>query len=112
MGDDAPSPLPPGVWAEHYTYANGKTEVIYKQAMSEEGPYTVTDGQRMRHLVYMYGHWVFAWAESAKTVNIGFGTIDKHTSEYRDVPISTPWDPNNLITFGRRWRQQLINRVT
>ena len=110
MGDEPV--LPPGVWTETYTYANGKTETIYKQAMSEEGPHTVTDGHRIRHLVYMYGHWVFDWSEVAKTVNIGFGTIDKHTVEHKDVPIAHQWGPNNLVEFGRQWRQGLIGRVT
>lgn len=112
MGDDAPSPLPPGVWAERFTYSNGKTEVVYKQAMSEEGPYTYTNEHRVRHLVYMYGHWVFDWAEGAKTVTIGFGTIQSHTVEYRDIPIAGLWGADTLANFGRGWRQQLIHRVT
>lgn len=110
MGDEPI--LPPGVWAETYTYSNGKTEIIYKRKMSEEGPHTVTDGRRVRHLVYMYGHWVFAWPEGAKTVNIGFGSIDSHKVEYRDVPIALAWAPESLIEFGRKWRRQLISRVT
>ena len=112
MGDDAPSPLPPGVWAETYTHANGRVETIYKQAMSEEGPYTVTDPHGSRHLLYMYAHWVFDWAHGAATVNIGFGTIQSHTSEYPNVPISARWEADNLIAFGRQWYRQLVKRVT
>lgn len=103
--------LPPGVWTETFTYANSKTETIYKQTMSEEGPRTRSDRQRARHLVYMYGHWVFDWLQNAKTVTIGFGTLDNHETQYLDVPIDLTWNPDNLVTFGRQWRQTLINRV-
>lgn len=104
--------LPPGVWAETYTHANGKTETIYKQQMSEEGPRTLADSQRTRHLLYMYGHWVFDWAEAAKTLHIGFGTLESHTLEHRNVPIAREWGPENLVEFGRRWRRQLIERTS
>lgn len=104
--------LPPKVWAETFTYANGKSETIYKQRMTEEGPYTRVDGACVHHLVYMYGHWVFIWPEPSKTVTIGFGTIERHTVEYRDVPIDLTWGSDNLVAFGREWRQALIKRVT
>lgn len=104
--------MPPGVWAETYTHSNGRTETVYKQRMSEEGPFTRVDGTRTRHLLYMYGHWVFVWSETAKTLNIGFGTVESHTVEHRDVPIDLAWGPDNLVTFGRQWRQALIKRVT
>ena len=104
-----PPPLPPGVWTETFTYANGKTETIYKRAMAEEGP-LLRAGGGVRYLVYMYGHFVFTWSQiSRNTVDIGFGTIDSHHSEHRDVTITGNWNPDNLIDFGRQWRHRIIN---
>lgn len=112
MGDEPSGPLPPGVWMEKFTYANGKTDHIYKRKMSEEGPHAYTDRQGMRHLIYMYGHWVFDWPETARTLSVGFGTINNHTIEHREVGIGLAWNGENLVNFGRDWRKQLIQRVT
>lgn len=104
-----PAPLPEGVWAETFTYANGKTETIYKRAMAEEGPLLRVEGG-VRQLVYMYGHFVFIWSQvSQTTVDIGFGTIASHHVEHRDVTITGNWNPENLITFGRQWRRRLLS---
>ena len=108
---EPPSPLPTGVWAETFTYSNGKSETIYKQALAEEGPHLRQDENRVRYLIYMYGHWVFIWSEISKaTVDIAFGTIDKHHMEHREVSITGDWTPDNLIAFGRRWRRRLISQ--
>lgn len=105
---EMPTPLPEGVWAETFTYANGKTETIYKRAMAEEGPVLRVDG-RVRYLVYMYGHFVFIWSQvSRTTVDIGFGTIDSHHIEHREVAIVGNWNPDNLINFGRQWRSRIM----
>lgn len=104
--------LPPGVWIETFTHADGKTENILKRRMAEEGPHTRVDRAGVRHLVYMYGHWVFHWPEVSKTVTIGFGTIESHTVEQKDVPIDLAWSGENLVAFARQWRQDLIKRVT
>ena len=106
---EPPSPLPAGVWAETFAYSSGRTEIIYKRALSEEGPHLRADDRGARCLLYMYGHWVFIWSEISKaTVDIAFGAIDSHHVEHREVSITGDWNPENLIKFGRRWRRQLI----
>ena len=106
---DMPSPLPEGIWAKTFTYANGKTETIYKRSMTEEGPHLRIAGG-VRYLVYMYGHFVFSWSQvSQATVDIGFGTITTHHTDHHEVPITGTWKPENLITFGRCWRRHRIS---
>lgn len=96
------------MWTETFTYANGKTETIYKRAMAEEGPALRVEGG-VRYLVYMYGHFVFIWSQiSRTTVEIGFGTTNSHHIEHRDVSITGNWNPDNLIHFGRQWRRRII----
>lgn len=103
---EMPSPLPEGVWTETFTYCNGRTETIYKRAMAEEGPHLRIEGG-VRYLIYMYGHFVFVWSQvSRATVDIGFGTVEAHHVEHREIAITGDWNPDNLIKFGRGWRRQ------
>ncbi len=105
---EMPSALPEGVRAETFTYANGWSETIYKRSMAEEDPRLQVQGG-VRHLVYMYGHFVFTWSQiSRTTVDIGFGTISSHHIEHREIAITGNWNPDNLINFGRQWRRRLM----
>lgn len=57
----------------------------------------------------MYGHFVFTWSQvSQTTVDTGFGTINSHHIEHREVTIAGSWNPDNLINFGRRWRRCIM----
>ena len=70
--------------------------------MAEEGPLLRVESG-VRHLVCMYGHFVFIWAQVSRiTVDIGFGTIAAHHIEHREVTITGNWNPDNLINFGRQ----------
>lgn len=105
-----PTPLPPGVVAEQYTYRNGATTTIYRAPFQVDGPTRFAEGDN-RVLAYMYASFVFTWHAGSTTVDISHGRIQcANLVLYRRVPISGPWHETTLARFGRAWAHRRMSR--
>lgn len=97
-------PLPPGVCAGTYTYANGKQETVYFAPFESDGPrLRVEDGHKV--LYYMYAAYVFRWQQDTTKLDIGHGAIENHMDLWQGVQISGPWTPQTLTRFAARWTE-------
>lgn len=112
-----PVPLPEGVRAQSFTYARGQTVTVYRAPVAIEGPTQFRDERGRLVWVFLYAHFVFAWAEGAATVDISHGHLPGHPTgdrlvRYRGIPIEGRWCADTLARFGRAWATDPINRHT
>lgn len=103
------SPLPPGVRAETFTYANGKQDTIYLAPFESDGPRLLAD-DGLCVLCYAYAAYVFRWPEGTAQLDVGHGTIDDHMELFRGISITGRWCPGRLAAFGQRWAHQQFAR--
>jgi len=103
------SPLPPGVRAETFTYANGKQETVYRAPFESDGPrLVVEDGAPV--LYYMYAAYVFRWREGTTQLDVGHGSIDRHIGLFDGISITGRWSPDRLAGFSQRWATEQFRR--
>jgi hypothetical protein len=106
-----PTPLPPGVVAEEFTYANGETATTYRAPFQVEGPVRFTDRSGIVVLTFMYAHFVFVWRAARHTVDVSHGQIGgTNLVLYRGVPITGPWGEDTLAAFGTAWASRHMAR--
>ena len=105
-----PSRLPPGVRAEVFTHADGRQVTVYKAPFSTEEPRVrVEEGQQV--LYCMYAHYVFRWPRGAVRLDVGHGTVERHTLLRGDVAIAGPWAAETLMAFAVAWVRAELFRV-
>lgn len=95
-------PLPQGVRAETFSYANGRTETIYRAPFESDGPRLIVEEDR-KVLYFMYAAYVFRWPQDTTRLDIGHGTIADHMELWTDVPITGTWTPKSLTRFAVDW---------
>lgn len=103
------SPLPPGVRAETYTYANGKQETIYLAPFESDGPRLLADNGT-RVLYYMYAAYVFRWPEGTTQLDVGHGSINRHMRLFRGISVTGRWCPDRLAEFGQVWAHEQFRK--
>lgn len=104
-------PLPPGVRAETFTYANGKQETVYRAPFESDGPRLRVENDH-KVLYFMYAAYVFRWPQDTTRLDIGHGTIDDHMDLWQGVPIAGAWTPVTLTNFAVRWARQEFRKVS
>ncbi|ANN21753.1 hypothetical protein SD37_14060 [Amycolatopsis orientalis] len=104
--------LPPGVTAQEITYRNGRKQVIYTAPYVSEGPVLVRDLLGRQAWMFMYAHFVFAWAEGAVQVQVSHGTLNgPKMLLWKGVSISAFWSGPALAEFGQAWAvEQMTGR--
>lgn len=104
-------PLPPGVRAETFTYANGRQETVYQAPFECEGPLLAVEDDR-KVLYYMYAAYVFRWPQNTTRLEIGHGTIRQHMALWTDVTIAGTWTPQTLTQFATAWTRRELAKYS
>lgn len=99
--------LPPDAEPDIVTYGTGhhtKNMAFYRVPTPRGGPELREDAHG-RHMVYMYGHYVFRWYAGSSTVSISHGNIDgtNNMSLPWTFTIERQWNRSNLAELARAW---------
>jgi len=103
------SPLPPGVRAETFTYADGKHQTVYLAPYESDGPrLTRENGERV--LYFMFAAYVFRWPDGSCKLDVGHGSIDDHMELWQGIPIAGRWHPDGLVRFAQNWAHEQFRK--
>lgn len=102
-----PTPLPPGIVEDVFTYADGTSVPIYRSPVQSQGPMTAVDRNGDRFLAFMYHFFVFSWPANACVVDIRHGRLPVRRAANvlicRGVPLRGEWCPETLRQFATEW---------